>query len=122
MNDFSELEDQLRKLRPATPSPELFKQVERGLAEPDGSTLTAGVLPRSRRLHFNWLSLGLGLAAATALVLFALVRLQQPTTSTSKVASVSPVADDCDFNGAICSRGFDPGCLPYSRRRAPLSE
>ncbi|HLW35561.1 MAG TPA: hypothetical protein VKS98_07870 [Chthoniobacterales bacterium] len=90
MNDFSELEDQLRKLRPATPSPELFKQVERVLAEENGSTLTAGVLPRQRRLHFNWLSLGLGLAAATALVLFAFVRLQQPTTTTSKVASVSP--------------------------------
>lgn len=90
MNDFSELEDQLRKLRPATPSPALFKQVESALAEEDGSALTAGVLPRQGRLHFNWLSLGLGLAAATALVLFALLRLQQPTTTTSKVASVSP--------------------------------
>ena len=91
MNDFSELEDQLRKLRPATPSSELFTRIERDLAKPEISTSTAGVLPRPRRLHFNWLSLGLGLAAATALILFAFVRLQQPTTTTRpKVASVSP--------------------------------
>ena len=91
MNDFSELEDQLRKLRPATPSPELFTRIERGLAEQETSASTAGVLPRERRLQFNWLSLGLGLAAATALILFAVIRLQQPgTTTTPKVASVSP--------------------------------
>lgn len=90
MNDFSELEDQLRKLRPAAPSPELVSRIERALAEPESSTATAAVLPRQRRLHFNWLSLGLGLAAATALVLFAVVRLQQPASITPTVASVSP--------------------------------
>lgn len=90
MNDFSELEDQLRKLRPATPSPELFNRVERALSVEETSPSTAAVLSRERRFHFNWLSLGLGLAAATALVLFAFIRLQQPTTTTPTVASVSP--------------------------------
>ncbi len=90
MNDFSELEKQLRKLRPSQPSPDLFTRVERALAEREASVPAAGVLPQEHRLHFNWLSLGLGLAAAAALVLFAFVRLQQPTKKTPSVASLSP--------------------------------
>lgn len=87
MNDFSKLEDQLRKLRPAQPSPDLISRIEGALAEPETSTATAGVLPRERRSQFNWLSLGLGLAAATALVLFAFVRLQEQTAQTPRTAS-----------------------------------
>jgi len=86
MNDFSELENQLRKLRPVEPSPDLVTRIERDLAEPEirlrqgygGQASTAGVLQGERPFHFNWLSIGLGLAAATALVLFAFVRLHQP--------------------------------------------
>jgi hypothetical protein len=89
-NDFTELENQLRKLRPAQPSAELITRVERGLAE-EGSTSTAGVLPRERRFHFNWLSLGLGLAAAAALVMLALIRLHQPAKKAPTVASKSPL-------------------------------
>ena len=91
MNDFSELENQLRKLRPARPSADLISRIDRAFNEDAGSTSTAGVLPREGRFHFNWLSLGLGLAAATALVLFAFVRLQQPAPKTPTVASSSPV-------------------------------
>ena len=90
MNDFSELENQLRKLRPARPSVDLISRIDRAFIEDAGSTSTAGVLPREPRFQFNWLSLGLGLAAATALVLFAFVRLQQPAPKTPTVASTSP--------------------------------
>ena len=90
MNDFSELENQLRKLRPARPSADLISRIDRAFIEDAGSTSTAGVLPREPRFQFNWLSLGLGLAAATALVLFAFVRLQQPAPKTPTVASTSP--------------------------------
>ena len=86
MNDFSELENQLRKLRPAQPSPNLVIRIECALAE-EPSTPTAAVLPRKRRFHFNWLSLGLGLTAATALVLFAFVRFQSPAKKTPALAS-----------------------------------
>ena len=34
MNDFSEIENELRKLRPAQPSPILFDRIEEALAEP----------------------------------------------------------------------------------------
>jgi hypothetical protein len=88
-NDFTELENRLRKLRPAQPSADLIARVERSLVV-EGSISTAGVLPRERRFHFNWFSLGLGLAAAAALVMFALIRSQQPAKKTSTVASKSP--------------------------------
>jgi hypothetical protein len=89
MNDFSELEDQLRNLQPAQPSADLMARIERSLADHE-TTATAGVLPRERRVHFNWFSLGLGLAAAAALVLFSFIRLQQPAKKTSTVASTTP--------------------------------
>jgi hypothetical protein len=89
-NDFSELEDQLRKLRPAQSSPELATRIERALAEPEMSTSIAGALPRDRRFHFNWLQFGLGLAAATALVLFAVVQLHQQETRAPMTASATP--------------------------------
>jgi hypothetical protein len=99
MNDFSELENQLRKLRPAQPSADLMSRIERELAE--GSThlrsetarleSTAGVLPRERRFHFNWLSLGLGLAATAALVLFMRIQLERPVIKTPSLASITPV-------------------------------
>jgi hypothetical protein len=90
MNEFTELEDQLRKLRPARHSVDLIARVERALTE-ETSVSTAGVIPHERRFHFNWFSLGLGLAAAAALLMFALIRLQQPAKKTSTVASRSPV-------------------------------
>ncbi len=89
MNDFSDIESKLRKLRPVQPSADLRTQIERALAE-ETSTPTAGVLPRERRFHFNWLSLGLGLAAATALVLFAFLRLEGPVQKRSSLAAITP--------------------------------
>ena len=89
MNDFSDIEKQLRKLRPVEPSADLMTRIERALAE-QRSTSTAGVLPRERKFRFNWLSVGLGLTAATALVLFAFLRLERPVKKSSSLASVTP--------------------------------
>ena len=88
MNDFSELENQLRKLRPVQPSGDLVTRIERALVEAR-STSTAGVLPRERHFNFNWLSLGLGLAASAALVLFAFLRFERPAKN-STLASITP--------------------------------
>ena len=89
MNDFSELENELRKLRPVEPSADLVARVERAFAE-ESSSPTAAVLPRERRFHFNWLSLGLGLAAAAALVMFAFLRLHESTEKPT-IAANTPV-------------------------------
>ncbi len=89
MNDFSDIESKLRKLRPVQPSADLRTRIERALAE-ETSTPTAGVLPHERRFHFNWLSLGLGLTAATALVLFAFLRLEGPVQKRFSLAAITP--------------------------------
>ena len=89
MNDFSDIESKLRKLRPVQPAADLRMRIERALAE-ETSTPTAGVLPHERRFHFNWLSLGLGLTAATALVLFAFLRLEGPVQKRSSLAAITP--------------------------------
>ena len=89
MNDFSEIEDKLRKLRPVQPSADLMARIERSLAE-QTSTSTAGALPREHRFHFSWVSLGLGLAAAAALVLFARFQLERPVKKTPTLAAITP--------------------------------
>jgi hypothetical protein len=90
MNDFSELENQLKKLRPLPPSEDLAARIERALAEPTSATSTAGVLPRARRFQVNWLSLGISLAAATVLLLFARFGVDHPAKKTPTTASRTP--------------------------------
>ncbi len=105
MNDFSELEDQLRKLRPVQPSADLVTRIGRSLAE--GSAPTAGKLPRQRRFHFNWFSLGLGLAATAALVIFAFIRVEQPAKKTPAIASIGSVpAVSTNPNGQLVPAGL----------------
>jgi hypothetical protein len=80
MNDFSELEKELRKLRPAQPSPMLFERIEEALKKS-----RAGIKERrsltSRRggleIAHPWWSLGFSLAAAAVLILFAAVTMER---------------------------------------------
>jgi hypothetical protein len=91
MNDFSELEAELKKLRPAAASPELSARIERGLAEVSGRTATAGVLPKPRNIRVNWFALGLGLAAAAALLLLARIDVDQPAGKRQSVVATTPL-------------------------------
>ena len=99
MNDFSDIESKLRKLRPVQPSADLVSRIEQALGEDRSTHLrsatarqasTAGVVPREPRFHFNWLSLGLGLAAAAALVLFARIQLDRPAKKSPTLAAITP--------------------------------
>lgn len=74
MNDLSQIENELRKLRPARPSPILFERVEEAMTD-----CRAGASParQPERSPYNWLSLGFGLAAAAVLVLFAAVKMER---------------------------------------------
>lgn len=90
MNDFSELEHELKKLRPAQPSQDLAARIESALAEAGTSTVTAAVLPKPRRLQLNWLSLGAGLAAAAVFLIFARIGGDRPSQQTPKVAQTTP--------------------------------
>ncbi|MGH7938720.1 MAG: hypothetical protein ACRD5Z_00120, partial [Bryobacteraceae bacterium] len=60
MNDFSELEAELKKLRPAPVSDELALRIERAFAASE-ETPTAGILPRPQRRASGWWSFALGL-------------------------------------------------------------
>lgn len=91
MNNFSELEADLKKLRPRPASPALAARIEIGLAEVVGrGTATAGVLPKRRSFRPNWIALGLGLAAAAIFVLLARVNVDRPSSKAAGLALITP--------------------------------
>jgi hypothetical protein len=77
MSDFSELETELKKLRPAPVSVKLLARVEHALAQP-AAVPTAGLLPRRAKRNNAWWSLGLGLTTASALLLIWLAFFAEP--------------------------------------------
>jgi hypothetical protein len=93
MNDFSELENELKKLRPAQASPVLFERVQEALATCRAVASPAGQSRRPSRLPYNWLSLGFGLAAAAVLVLFAAISMQRRQEPGEKITRVSPAPE-----------------------------
>jgi len=102
MNDFSELEAELKKLRARPVSPDLSARIEVGLAqEPAGrGVATAGVLPKQRKFRPNWFALGLGLAAAATFLILARVNVDRPSKSTGLAlltpAPITPAAKAVD--------------------------
>jgi hypothetical protein len=116
MNDFSELEKELRKLRPAQPSSVLLERVGEALKDCRAS---AAANAKPRRWHFtewsrrgasnvdrklvrpregertsqppynSWWSLGFGLAAAAVLILFAVVTMERRHEQRETVAQSS---------------------------------
>jgi hypothetical protein len=90
MNDFSELEKELRKLRPAQPSPALFERIGEAL-----QNCRTGASPARKpaRLLYNWWSLGFGVAAAAVLILFAVVTMEHRSEHEQTVAQSSPAPE-----------------------------
>jgi hypothetical protein len=90
MNDLSELEAELKKLRPRAASPGLTARIERALTAAPGTTPSAGVLSRHRNSRVNWLGLGLGLAAAAAFLILARVNVERTPGEKQSVVAVTP--------------------------------
>ena len=90
MNDFSELENELRKLRPVQPSPVLFERVEAAL-----ESYKTGATPARQpvSLAYNWWSLGFGVAAAAIVVLFAVISSEREHKTDTAVAQNSPAPE-----------------------------
>src|SRR5215217_7489901 len=103
MNEFSELEKELRRQRPTQPSPLLFQRVEEALENfrapvseasrkrwrfiewlRRGASGTDGQLVRAREgertsqtAYRNWWSVGFGFGAAAVLILFAALTMER---------------------------------------------
>ena len=119
MNDFSELEKELRKLRPTQPSPVLFERVGEALkncrasaaadtkwkrwrftewsrreaSDIDGQLVRARERERTSQTPYNWWSLGFGLAAAAVLILFAAVTVERLHEHQQTIAQSSPAPE-----------------------------
>jgi hypothetical protein len=108
MNDFSELENELKKLRPASPSPELFSRVERALGDVTEGDKSADNVVRPDRFRVNWVSLGLGLAAAAVLLIVARIEINRPAKQIPAVTSLTRAPGDKPgaINNQLVPAGF----------------
>ncbi|MGI8481009.1 MAG: hypothetical protein ACR2MF_02925 [Chthoniobacterales bacterium] len=97
MNDFSELEAELKNISPVATSPDLVTRIERGMERAEAATQSAGVARRTR-FQINWLPLGLGLAAATAFLLLARVNVDRTPNALKMTAAASPAASITSAN------------------------
>ena len=82
MNDFPELENELRALRPAQPSPVLFERIEEAMAENCRASVSdAGLMAKwCWRFTETPYRIGIGLVAAAAAVLLLLARINTDQT------------------------------------------
>jgi hypothetical protein len=115
MNDFSDLEAELKKLRPRPASPDLAARIEISLAQEAAGrgTATAGVLPKRRGFRPNWIALGLGLAAAATFLVLARMNVDRPSKATGLAlltpAPIAPAAkvDDAFIPSAMTQVVYD---------------
>lgn len=87
MNGFEDIEEQLKKLRPAPPSAELFRRIDETLAQSPAEEK----IVRPTQFRLNWLWLGTGLAAAAVVLIFLRIDLQNISQHQGSLASISPV-------------------------------
>ena len=104
MNDFSELENELKKLRPAPVSESLLARLEQAMAQPAEGP-TAGILPQRRPRTQGWGPFLLGLTGVAALFIIGLTFFDHSPEQQLQVAG-NPGADR---SGA--SSGFRPAGL-----------
>src|ERR1051325_1551193 len=94
MNDFSEIEVELRKLRPLPFRAELLSRIDKSLAFESSNAARAAVLRKRRSTRTNWISLGLGLGLAGAALFLMLARVnevRQPGSEPKNVTVTKPV-------------------------------
>jgi hypothetical protein len=95
MNDFSELENELRTLRPARPSPVLFERIEEAMAENRRASAAADAGWSWRPFTKTPITFGIGLAAAAAVFLL-LARIntnQSGEEQGERIAQNSPASE-----------------------------
>jgi hypothetical protein len=122
MNDFPELENELRALRPARPSPVLMERIEEAMVENCRASVSgAGSMAKWRwRFTETPYRIGFGLAAAVAAVLLLLARINtdQTRNEDKEIAQVAPASETgpvppafsggSSVDGSVSSNKFVP--------------
>jgi len=88
MNDFSELERELKKLQPVKPSASLMERIEQSLA--NVVEIPANVIA-PKQFTINWVGLGLGLAAVAAFLILARIDFRPPSNTPSQARTATTV-------------------------------
>jgi len=139
MNDFPELENDLRALRPARPSPVLFERIEEAMAK-DGKASAASNSRWSWRRFTEWsrvhvsdvegqlggakedrtqtpFRFGIGLAAAAAAVVLLLVRINtdQTRNEDKEIAQVAPASETTAVLPALSGGSGVKGSMPSNK-------
>jgi len=121
MNDFSELENDLRALRPARPSPVLFERIEEAMGEDrkvaaDTDSGWSWRLFTSIPLRFG---IGLAAAAAAVLLLFMRINTEQTQNRGKDTAQVSPRGSETTRGVPGVSGSTSPSALASSNKFVP---
>ena len=121
MNDFSELENDLRALRPARPSPVIFERIEEAMAENCRASAAADAKPMAA----NWFrrftetpyrfGIGLAAAAAAALLLLARINTDQTRNEDKEIAQVSPATETKPVLPAFSGRSGVDGSMSSTK-------
>jgi len=109
MNDFSEIENELKKLRPAQASRELFMRIEQALAGPE---ISEHKIIRPNRFRVNCVAIGSGLAAAALLIVLAQISTDRTPKQGDSIAQISSAPETRPVltgpEGSISSSEFVP--------------
>ena len=119
MNDFSELEKDLKALRPAQPSPVLFERIEGAMAE-NSKARVSDATPIA-----NWFwrftetpyRFGIGLAAAAAAVVLLIARINtdQTRNENTEIAQVSPPSQTGQVRPSFSGRSGIDGSMSSNK-------
>jgi len=119
MNDFSELEKDLKALRPAQPSPVLFERIEGAMAE-NSKARVSDATPIANwfwRFTETTYRFGVGLAAAAAAVVLLIARINtdQTQNENTEIAQVSPPAPARSVRPSFSGRSGIDGSMSSNK-------
>ncbi len=90
MNDFSDIENELKKLRPAQPSHGFLARLEQAMAHQE---ISEHKIIRPNRLRINWVGLGFGVAAAAVFLLLARINTEERPEKGNKIAQAPSASE-----------------------------
>ncbi len=90
MNDFSDIENELKKLRPAQPSHGFLARIEQAMAH---QGISEEKIIRPNRFRLNWIALGVAVAAAALFIVLAQVNTQRGEKQSERIAQNSAATE-----------------------------